>query len=264
MENIRELHRRAVDGIRPVLARITPADLDRPTPCAGWALRALLEHMAGQDHGFAATVRATRTGEEVDVAAFAPRPVGADPAPALTAGLDDLVAAFAQVGDEDGPVLLPEFGTRAPVPVVVHMHLIDTLVHGWDVAVATGQDTSAIAPELVAAAHRQLVPTAEMRRRYGAFGEQVEVPVARAGALAQLHQLVLELAHARVSGGEAFAQRELLAAAEAVEQVELGRRERQAAVLVLAEEGNQPAAELAQVGGSSRAALHERARAPAR
>ncbi|HLU60594.1 MAG TPA: TIGR03086 family metal-binding protein [Pseudonocardia sp.] len=176
MENIRELHRRAVDGIRPVLARITPADLDRPTPCAGWALRALLEHMAGQDHGFAATVRATRTGEEVDVAAFAPRPVGADPAPALTAGLDDLVAAFAQVGDEDGPVLLPEFGTRAPVPVVVHMHLIDTLVHGWDVAAALGaQDDygAGLDAEVVAAAlaMTERIPDDESREAPGApFG----------------------------------------------------------------------------------------------
>ena len=46
-----------------------------------------------------------------------------------------------------------------------------------------------------------------------------------------------------------------VAPAEAVEQVELGRGERQPAVLVLAEEGDQPPAELAQVGRRGRAAL---------
>jgi uncharacterized protein (TIGR03086 family) len=153
MENIQELHRRAVAGIRPVLARVTPNDLDRPTPCAGWDLRALLEHMTGQDHGFAAAVRAARAGDEVDVAAFAPRPLGPSPAATLAAGLDEVVAAFAAGADR--PVLLPEFGARLPVPTVVQMHLVDTLVHGWDVAAALGTQadyTAALDREVVAAA----------------------------------------------------------------------------------------------------------------
>ncbi len=59
---------------------------------------------------------------------------------------------------------------------------------------------------------------------------------------------------------EPVPQRDLVAPAEAVEQVELGRGERQPAVLVLAEEGDQAAAERLQVGGGRRAALHERPR----
>src|SRR5918998_3703711 len=82
MENIVELHRRAVAGIRPVLEPLDAADLGRPTPCAGWDLRALLEHMTGQDHGFAAAVSAARTGGEGDGAEFAPRAPG--PAPGET------------------------------------------------------------------------------------------------------------------------------------------------------------------------------------
>ncbi len=91
-------------------------------------------------------------------------------------------------------------------------------------------------------------------------GQQVQIADARAGALAQLGQRRLELPHARVRRAEAPAQRQLVAAAEAVEQVELGRGEREAAVLVLAEEGDQAAAERLQVGRRGRAALHERAR----
>lgn len=140
MENIIELHRRSVAGIRPVVDRVTPADLDRPTPCTGWDLRALLEHMTGQDRGFAAAVRATRAGDDVGVEAFAPHALGPSPAATLAEGLDEVLAAFA--AGADGPVLLAEFDRRVPTPVVVQMHLIDTLVHGWDVAATLGvQDT---------------------------------------------------------------------------------------------------------------------------
>jgi uncharacterized protein (TIGR03086 family) len=143
VENIIELHRRAVDGIRPVIARLDSADLDRPTPCAGWDLRALLEHMTGQDHGFAAAVRVARAGGEVDVSAFAPRPVGPSPAATLTAGLDEVVAAFAD--GADSPVLLAEFGAHLPLSTVAGMHTVDTLVHGWDVAATLGVQADYVA-----------------------------------------------------------------------------------------------------------------------
>jgi uncharacterized protein (TIGR03086 family) len=180
VENIVALHRRAVAGIRPVLDRLDPEDLGRPTPCTGWDLQALLEHMTGQDHGFAAAVRAAARGGDVDVAAFAPRPLGSSPTSSLTAGLDEVVAAFA--AGSDGPVLLPEFGARLPVPIVVRMHLIDTLVHGWDVAAALGRQadyTAELDPEVVAAAltMSEQIPDDESREGPGApFGHALPAP----------------------------------------------------------------------------------------
>lgn len=171
MENIFDLHRRSVAGIRPVLGRTTPADLARPTPCESWHLRALLEHMAGQDRGFAAAVRATRAGGDVAVSAFAPHALGPSPATTLADGLDEVLAAFAD--GADGPVLLPEFDRRVPLPVLIQMHLIDTLVHGWDVAAALGvQDgyTSRLDEEVVAAAlaMSEQIPDDEYRDTPGA------------------------------------------------------------------------------------------------
>lgn len=161
MQNIAELHRRAVDAVRPIVARVRPADLDRPTPCAGWDLRALLAHMIGQDHGFAAAALA-----DVTVEAFAPR----DPvAGAHRAGADAVVAAFAAAGP-DRQVLLAEFqGRRFPLPTVIGFHLIDTLVHGWDVAAALGEPAD-YDDELVAAglAQAELVPTGAVRTAPGA------------------------------------------------------------------------------------------------
>jgi uncharacterized protein (TIGR03086 family) len=180
VENIIELHQRSVAGLRPVLDRISPADLDRPTPCAGWDLRALLEHMTGQDHGFAAAVRAARTGGEVDVSAFAPRPLGPSPAATVATGLDEVVAAFAD--GAESPVLLPEFGARLPLPIVAGMHLVDTLVHGWDVAAALGVqagygaelDTEVVAAALAMA---EQVPDDTAREAPGApFGHALTAP----------------------------------------------------------------------------------------
>lgn len=162
MQNIRDLHRRSLDAVRPVVARVRPADLDRPTPCAGWDLRTLLAHMTGQDRGFAAAALA-----DVPAAAFAPR----EPT-AWEAGAAVVLAAFA-AADPDRPVQLPEFaGRRFPLHVVIGFHLLDTLVHGWDVAATLGIEVD-YDEDLRAAAHAQaeLVPTGSARTAPGApFG----------------------------------------------------------------------------------------------
>jgi uncharacterized protein (TIGR03086 family) len=180
MANIIELHRRSVTGTRPVVDRVTPADLGRPTPCAGWDLRALLEHMAGQDRGFAAAVRAAGVGDDVDVSAFAPHPLGPSPAATVADGLEEVVAAFS-TGTDD-PVLLPEFDRRLPMPIIVQMHLIDTIVHGWDVAATLGMQAeygSQLDPEVVAAAlaMSEQIPDDEYRETPGAsFAHALPAP----------------------------------------------------------------------------------------
>ncbi|GAB3441777.1 TIGR03086 family metal-binding protein [Actinophytocola sediminis] len=156
MQNIRDLHRHALDTIRPIVARVRPVDLDRQTPCAGWDLRALLAHMIGQDHGFAAAVLA-----DVPAGAFAPRAPSID---ARDAGVAVVAASFA-AADPDRPVLLAEFGDRRfPLHTVIGFHLLDTLVHGWDVAASLGIDVT-YDEELVLAARAQaeLVPAGAAR-----------------------------------------------------------------------------------------------------
>jgi hypothetical protein len=67
-----------------------------------------------------------------------------------------------------------------------------------------------------------------------------------------------------VCGAKARPEVELRCADEAVEHVELRRGEGEAAMLVLPEEGEQPAAEQLQIRRGRRTPLHERARAPGR
>ena len=84
--------------------------------------------------------------------------------------------------------------------------------------------------------------------------EQVELAVARARALAQLLELLAQRALARVDRRERRAPHRLLGPAEAVEDLQLRRGERQLAVLVLAVEREQRAADVAQIGGRGAAA----------
>ena len=93
---------------------------------------------------------------------------------------------------------------------------------------------------------------------------QVEVALARALAVGQLGELALGVADRAVRRAIGLAQLEMVRAREAVEDVELRRAERQAPVLVLAEEGEEPGAEELQVGDACGAALHVGARAPRR
>ena len=73
-EDLRPLHAAAVRATVDLVARATPADLGKPTPCAGWDLAALLAHMTAQHHGFAAAARG-RGGDET---VWAPGPLGDD------------------------------------------------------------------------------------------------------------------------------------------------------------------------------------------
>jgi uncharacterized protein (TIGR03086 family) len=146
-----ELHRRALDRATEVVTAVREEDLARPTPCAGWDLEALLAHMTGQNVGFATAVIDAEPG----LVDFAPLPHGGWPASA-----EALTAALA-AAREDRAVLLAEIhpNRRFPLRAVVGMHLLDTVVHTWDVATALG-DAERPDDELVAAVLEQarLVP----------------------------------------------------------------------------------------------------------
>ncbi|MCO1658742.1 TIGR03086 family metal-binding protein [Pseudonocardia humida] len=126
------LHRRALTQVGDLLAAVSPADLARPTPCAGWDLAQLLAHMIGQNHGFADAAES-----DVGIEAFADRPVR-DPAAQWAASATRVGDALAAAVADGRTVLLAEFAAfgRIPAPTLLGMHLLDTVVHGWDVATA--------------------------------------------------------------------------------------------------------------------------------
>jgi len=163
------LHRTAVLTSVEIVSRVSADDLGKPTPCSEWTLAGLLAHMTAQHHGFAAAARGK--GEDLAVweISASSRPV-ADYAEAA----QDVLAAFAEPEVPQREFALPEFGPAARFPAMqaVSFHLIDYVVHGWDVARSLGLDYR-LAPELAEPALQiaLAVPEGESRLKPGApFG----------------------------------------------------------------------------------------------
>lgn len=110
---------------------------EAPTPCPGWDVRALVDHMVLGHRLFAGILRGTVA---VTPGALDPRSadaLGDDPAGAYGDAARDLLAAFGQPGALERVVEVPV----GPVPgaAAVHLRIVEELVHGWDLAQATGR-----------------------------------------------------------------------------------------------------------------------------
>ncbi|MFB7634404.1 TIGR03086 family metal-binding protein [Streptomyces sp. NPDC056149] len=170
LARLRGLNARAVRDSVALVDRLAPGDLSRPTPCAGWDLAALLGHLTAQHRGFAAAAR----GSGRELKRWAVRLPGEDVAVAAgeyRRAAEDVIAAFAALDDPERPCTLPEFTGEQTFPAVraIGFHLIDHVVHGWDLA-RTLELPYDPDPELLGAALplARAVPDAENRLADGA------------------------------------------------------------------------------------------------
>ena len=166
-----QLHRRALAATGAVVARIGSEQMDVDTPCEGMDVRALLTHVVSGNLWVAPLVEG-RTIEEVGDR-FDGDVVGDDAAAAYDMSAESAAAAFERPGAMDDPVAV----SYGPVPGRVYAghRFLDVLVHGWDLAVATGQDRT-LDPELVAALWEVVQPQLAMLQGSGMFGAEVPVP----------------------------------------------------------------------------------------
>jgi uncharacterized protein (TIGR03086 family) len=132
MRDLLAAHRRVVLGSVAVVGDVAPGQLSARTPCTDWDLGELLAHMIGQHYGFAASARTARPTR----AAYAPRAVGAEPAADYEAAARHVLDAFARPGLLDEDMYLPEVrgGLTLPARTGVRFHLVDYVVHSWDVS----------------------------------------------------------------------------------------------------------------------------------
>lgn len=118
------------------VAAVHATDLAAPTPCVGWDLRQLLNHLLG-----ALTLHLDAAeGKEADRSGTSPdaNRIGDDP-PAVPF---DAVAARAkrtwnEPGVLDRTCVLP-MGS-VPASAVVMLHVTEVVLHGWDIGQATGE-----------------------------------------------------------------------------------------------------------------------------
>jgi len=135
--------------------------LSAPTDCDGWDVRTLIDHMIDTQRYFTGSAR----GEEPALPSpTPPSAVGDDPVGVYGAARDETISAFSQPGviEKTGPGLGIAF--------------TDQLIHGWDLARATGQDSTM--PDALASAAFSMVDgrlTDEFRNQAG-FKPAIEVP----------------------------------------------------------------------------------------
>ncbi|MEU1983062.1 TIGR03086 family metal-binding protein [Nocardia sp. NPDC019395] len=137
-EDIRELDRTAVLATVKTSELVTADLLTHPTPCAGWTVGDLLAHMAAQHRGFAAAARGTGG----DLAHWQVRTPGPHTREEYAESAAEVLAAFAPADVPERMFALPEFGPDVTVPgqQAIGFHLIDYIVHGWDLARAIGAE----------------------------------------------------------------------------------------------------------------------------
>jgi uncharacterized protein (TIGR03086 family) len=170
MPHIAEEHAQALAAVAPIVAGVGPEQLGADTPCEGWDVRTLLNHIVS-GNWWAAELATGKTIAEVgdrldgDV-------LGDDPHAAFDASATAAADAFRAPGALDAPCAV----SYGPVPGSVYAghRFLDVLVHGWDLAKATDQDTS-IDPALIDAAFAVITPQLDMLRGSGMFGEDLPV-----------------------------------------------------------------------------------------
>lgn len=127
---------RALRAASTVVDGIPDDRRDAPSPCADWTVADVVEHVITGNHGVA-------TALDPDL----PETPGGDTlAGRFRNSSARAVTAFAAPGALAGTVTVP-FGT-IPVPVAVGLRTVEALVHGWDVAVGSGQDPAALPEDL--------------------------------------------------------------------------------------------------------------------
>jgi uncharacterized protein (TIGR03086 family) len=110
------------------LSLVTPALLDRPTPCRRWELRDLLLHL---DDSMAALQEAAESGE----VGLAPADDSGAVVPAVRDRAVRLLGAWTNAG---GPFTVRVEAAPMTAPLVAGAGAIEVTVHGWDVAQACG------------------------------------------------------------------------------------------------------------------------------
>ena len=167
-----------------VLTSVRDDQLEDPTPCTEMRVRDLIDHVDGFAMAFTfAATRAPLTGGGGPPQVDGSR-IGTDWRERIPAKLDALADAWRDPAAWEG--MTQAGGIDLPAQVASLVALDETIVHGWDLAVATGQDY--FCSEELADAARQFVQGAVEQNpdgNPGLFAAPVTVP-GRASALDQL------------------------------------------------------------------------------
>jgi len=165
-----DLYAQAMQATQAFLARVRPEQWTGATPCTEWNVRQVVNHLVGENL-WAVELLQGRTIAEVGTRLDGDLG-GDDPSGAYAASVRSASQACTTPGAM-GVTCHLSFGDYSGSDYTAQLFM-DTLIHGWDIATATGQDAR-LDPELVAAC----LPVAEQLtmqfRSAGVFGENLPV-----------------------------------------------------------------------------------------
>jgi uncharacterized protein (TIGR03086 family) len=138
--------RPAAEVMTALLDGVTDEMLEAPTPCDAFRVGDLLDHIS-----MLAVVSRAAAAKDLDALANRPPPpdaarLGDDWRVRIPRALADMASAWNEPGAWDGMTRIG--GGDAPAPLAGAIGLEELVVHGWDLARATGQGYTADDPSL--------------------------------------------------------------------------------------------------------------------
>ena len=154
-----------------VLGQVKPEQLTGPTPCTGWDLHTLVNHVIL----WTAYSAERRARDEPLPEDLMTRDFAAERgfAAGYAAQLDRAVAAWSAPQAWEGE--LKVIGSPTPAADVGALLVTEMVLHGWDIARAIGEDYQ-VAGDVAAAVYRAVEANAELYRKYEGFAAAVEAP----------------------------------------------------------------------------------------
>ena len=170
--------RPATDEVARLVAGVRDEQLAGTTPCPDYSVAALLDHLMGLCVAFTSAARKepmpAGDGESQQGAATADN-LDPDWRERLPVRLRDLAQAWDDPAAWEGTTSAG--GVDAPAPEIAVVALDELVIHGWDLARATGQsfDCDPVSTEAVLA-FAEANATIEGSEQVGLFGPAVAVP----------------------------------------------------------------------------------------
>jgi uncharacterized protein (TIGR03086 family) len=160
----------AAETFAATVRRIDDDQIHAPTPCPDYDVAGLVGHLLH----YGPSLVGAGTREPAPPPGEAPTIDPATWRDELLAHTERLAAAWSSPEAWEGTTRMvgPD---EMPAGMVGGIAFAELVIHGWDLARATGQEPT-WPDAVIDQAHRQMVGMAEMGRQMGAFGPEVPVP----------------------------------------------------------------------------------------
>lgn len=132
-----QLLQRVVDETSRVIDHVSDAEMANDSPCDGWTVRDVVNHITGGATMFALSVEQGKVPDEELGRLMGGDNLGDDPKGAWNVAAQHALAAFERPDAMDVIVTLP-FG-EMPGRVALSIAVFDVLTHAVDIASSTGQ-----------------------------------------------------------------------------------------------------------------------------